>query len=232
MSKRSYDIAFQNPVDARTVHGKKTMHAICYDAKPHALADGFQHAAAGSAHKSVDSGVNQPTHPICDVSQPQTLADTLVKRVLEKLKEVVTKKLSSACHGKDDSLHHGVQLHHDLQLDIGITKLHLAYARFLHDTFHQEWSSDSKQRFMNVTAGMVRKLRVISETAAYEGNRVMHKMLEHRWLEYKWSTIVKILQCAMDYAGVQKARARRKLKNCEENLLKMRTSETRITYTG
>ena len=85
---------------------------------------------------------------------------------------------------------------------------------------------------LNLTAGMVRKLRVISETAAYEGNRVMHKMLEHRWLEYKWSTIVKILQCAMDYAGVQQARASRKLKNCEENLLKMRTSETCITYTG
>ena len=183
MSKRSYDIAFKHPVDARIVYGKKTMHAICYDAKPHALADGFQHAAAGSAHKSVDSGVNQPTHPICDVSQPQTLADALVKRALGKLKDDVTEKLSSACHDKDDSLRHSVHIRYDLQLDHQITKLQLAYARFLHDTFHQEWSCNSKQRFMNLTAGMVRKLRVISETAAYEGNRVMHKMLEHRWLE-------------------------------------------------
>ena len=68
---------------------------------------------------------------------------------------------------------------------------------------------------------MVWKLNGISEKTADEGIQIMHKMLEHLWVEYKWGRIVKILECAMDYAGVQKASAYKRAKTCEAKLLEM-----------
>ena len=61
MVKRSYYTAFQHPVVAHNGYRK----CPC---RP-----------AGSAQESADSGV----HKICDVAKPQTLADRLVKGVLE-----------------------------------------------------------------------------------------------------------------------------------------------------
>ena len=74
MVKRSYYTAFQHPVVAHNVYRK----CPC---RP-----------AGSAQESADSGV----HKICDVANPQTLADRLVKGVLGTLKKEVANRISSA----------------------------------------------------------------------------------------------------------------------------------------
>ena len=66
---------------------------------------------------------------------------------------------------------------------------------------------------------MVWKLNGISEKTADEGIQIMHKMLEHLWVEYKWGRIVKILECAADYAFVQRKSACRQVKIFEDKLL-------------
>ena len=193
MFKRSYDTAFQHPVVA---HCRPDVCRKC-PCRP-----------AGSAQESADSGV----HKICDVANPQTLADRLVKGVLGTLKKEVANRISSACYnerGSSLSLQHRSSC--DLQLDLHITKLQLAYARFLDET----WSK------RELAGDMVWKLNGISEKTADEGIQIMHKMLEHLWVEYKWGRIVKILECAMDYAGVQKASAYKRAKTCEAKLLEM-----------
>ena len=200
MVKRSYYTAFQHPVVAHNVYRK----CPC---RP-----------AGSAQESADSGV----HKICDVAKPQTLADRLVKGVLGTLKKEVANRISSACYnerGSSLSLQHRSSC--DLQLDLHITKLQLAYARFLDETFYKKWSCIRQGKVRELAGDMVWKLNGISEKTADEGIQIMHKMLEHLWVEYKWGRIVKILECAMDYAGVQKASAYKRAKTCEAKLLEM-----------
>ncbi len=200
MVKRSYYTAFQHPVVAHNVYRK----CPC---RP-----------AGSAQESADSGV----HKICDVAKPQTLADRLVKGVLGTLKKEVANRISSACYNERES---SLSLQHrsscDLQLDLHITKLQLAYARFLDETFYKKWSCTRQGKVRELAGDMVWKLNGISEKTADEGIQIMHKMLEHLWVEYKWGRIVKILECAMDYAGVQKASAYKRAKTCEAKLLEM-----------
>jgi len=200
MVKRSYYTAFQHPVVAHNVYRK----CPC---RP-----------AGSAQESADSGV----HKICDVAKPQTLADRLVKGVLGTLKKEVANRISSACYNERES---SLSLQHrsscDLQLDLHITKLQLAYARFLDETFYKKWSCIRQGKVRELAGDMVWKLNGISEKTADEGIQIMHKMLEHLWVEYKWGRIVKILECAMDYAGVQKASAYKRAKTCEAKLLEM-----------
>ncbi len=202
MVKRSYYTAFQHPVVAHNVYSK----CPC---RP-----------AGSAQESADSGV----HKICDVAKPQTLADRLVKGVLGTLKKEVANRISSACYNERES---SLSLQHrsscDLQLDLHITKLQLAYARFLDETFYKKRSCILQGKVRELAGDMVWKLNGISEKTADEGIQIMHKMLEHLWVEYKWGRIVKILQCAADYAVVQKARACREVKICEDKLIKMGT---------
>ena len=202
MVKRSYYTAFQHPVVAHNVYRK----CPC---RP-----------AGSAQESADSGV----HKICDVAKPQTLADVLVKRVLGTLKKEVANRISSACYNERES---SLSLQHrsscDLQLDLHITKLQFAYARFLDETFYKKWSCIRQGKVRELAGDMVWKLNGISEKTADERIQIMHKMLEHLWVEYKWGRIVKILQCAADYAVVQKARACREVKICEDKLIKMGT---------
>ena len=200
MVKRSYYTAFQHPVVAHNVYRKCPCHP------------------AGSAQESADSGV----HKICDVAKPQTLADRLVKGVLGTLKKEVANRISSACYnerGSSLSLQHRSSC--DLQLDLHITKLQLAYARFLDETFYKKWSCIRQGKVRELAGDMVWKLNGISEKTADEGIQIMHKMLEHLWVEYKWGRIVKILECAMDYAGVQKASAYKRAKTCEAKLLEM-----------
>ena len=198
MVKRSYYTAFQHPVVAHNVYRK----CPC---RP-----------AGNAQESADSGV----HKICDVAKPQTLADVLVKRVLGTLKKEVANRISSACYNERES---ALSMQHsNLQVDLHITKLRLAYARFLDETFYKNQVPELAGDMVWKLAGaMVWKLNGISEKTADEGIQIMHKMLEHLWVEYKWGRIVKILQCAMDYAGVQKANACRQVKIYENKLLKM-----------
>ena len=199
MVKRSYYTAFQHPVVAHNVYRK----CPC---RP-----------AGSAQESADSGV----HKICDVAKPQTLADRLVKGVLGTLKKEVANRISSACYNERES---SLSLHRsscDLQLDLHITKLQLAYARFLDETFYKKWSCIRQGKVRELAGDMVWKLNGISEKTADEGIQIMHKMLEHLWVEYKWGRIVKILECAMDYAVVQKASACRQVKIFEDKLRKM-----------
>ena len=200
MVKRSYYTAFQHPVVAHNVYRK----CPC---RP-----------AGSAQESADSGV----HKICDVAKPQTLADRLVKGVLGTLKKEVANRISSACYNERES---SLSLQHrsscDLQLDLHITKLQLAYARFLDETFCKKWSCIRQGKVRELAGDMVWKLNGISEKTADEGIQIMHKMLEHLWVEYKWGRIVKILECAMDYAVVQKASACRQVKIFEDKLRKM-----------
>ena len=200
MVKRSYYTAFQHPVVAHNVYRK----CPC---RP-----------AGSAQESADSGV----HKICDVAKPQTLADRLVKGVLGTLKKEVANRISSACYNERES---SLSLQHrsscDLQLDLHITKLQFAYARFLDETFYKKWSCIRQGKVRELAGDMVWKLNGISEKTADEGIQIMHKMLEHLWVEYKWGRIVKILECAMDYAGVQKASAYKRAKTCEAKLLEM-----------
>ena len=114
MVKRSYYTAFQHPVVAHNVYRK----CPC---RP-----------AGNAQESADSGV----HKICDVAKPQTLADVLVKRVLGTLKKEVANRISSACYNERESslsMQHSMHTRCDLQLDLHITKLQIAYAKFLDD---------------------------------------------------------------------------------------------------
>ena len=194
MAKRSYYTAFQHPVVAHNVYRK----CPC---RP-----------AGSAQESADSGV----HKICDVAKPQTLADVLVKRVLGTLKKEVANRISSACYNERENAlsMQRCNLQVKLSYQLHITKLRLAYARFLDETW---------QGVRELAGDMIWKLNGISEKTADEGIQIMHKMLEHLWVEYMWGRIVKILECAMDYAGVQKARACRQVKIYENKLLKMGT---------
>ena len=129
-------------------------------------------------------------------------------------------------------MQHSMHTRCDLQLDLHITKLQLAYARFLDETFYKKRSCILQGKVRELAGDMVWKLNGISEKTADEGIQIMHKMLEHLWVEYKWGRIVKILECAADYAFVQNASACRQVKICEDKLLKMGTSETLITYTG
>ena len=158
MVKRSYYTAFQHPVVAHNVYRK----CPC---RP-----------AGSAQESADSGV----HKICDVAKPQTLADVLVKRVLGTLKKEVANRISSACYNERES---SLSLQHrsscDLQLDLHITKLQLAYARFLDETFYKKWSCIRQGKVRELAGDMVWKLNGISEKTADEGIQIIHKMLEH-----------------------------------------------------
>ena len=186
MVKRSYYTAFQHPVVAHNVYRK----CPC---RP-----------AGNAQESADSGV----HKICDVAKPQTLADVLVKRVLGTLKKEVANRISSACYNEREnalSMQRCITGYH-------ITKLRLAYARFLDETFYKKRSCILQGKVRELAGDMVWKLNGMSEKTADEGIQIMHKMLEHLWVEYMWGRIVKILECAMDYAGVQKARACRQVK--------------------
>ena len=202
MAKRSYYTSFQHPVVAHNVYRKCPCHP------------------AGSAQESADSGV----HKICDVAKPQSLADRLVKGVLGTLKKEVANRISSACYNKRESslsMQHSMHTRCDLQLDLHITKLQLAYARFLDETFYKKWSCIRQGKVRELAGDMVWKLNGISEKTADEGIQIMHKMLEHLWVEYKWGRIVKILECAMDYAGVQKASAYKRAKTCEAKLLEM-----------
>ena len=199
MVKRSYYTAFQHPVVAHNVYRK----CPC---RP-----------AGNAQESADSGV----HKICDVAKPQTLADVLVKRVLGTLKKEVANRISSACYNERENALSMQRC--NLQVDLHITKLRLAYARFLDETFYKKRSCILQGKVRELAGDMVWKLNGISEKTADEGIQIMHKMLEHLWVEYKWGRIVKILECAMDYAGVQKARACREVKICEDKLIKMGT---------
>ena len=190
MVKRSYYTAFQHPVVAHNVYRK----CPC---RP-----------AGSAQESADSGV----HKICDVAKPQTLADRLVKGVLGTLKKEVANRISSACYIERESALSMQRC--NLQVHLHITKLRLAYARFLDETWSKrELAGDMVWK---LAGDMVWKLNGISEKTADEGIQIMHKMLEHLWVEYMWGRIVKILECAMDYAGVQKARACRQVKMWED----------------
>ena len=120
-------------------------------------------------------------------------------------------------------MQHSIHTRCDLQLDLHITKLQLAYARFLDETFYKKRSCILQGKVRELAGDMVWKLNGISEKTADEGIQIMHKMLEHLWVEYKWGRIVKILECAMDYAGVQKANACRQVKIYENKLLKMGT---------
>ena len=203
MVKRSYYTAFQHPVVAHNVYRK----CPC---RP-----------AGSAQESADSGV----HKICDVAKPQTLADVLVKRVLGTLKKEVANRISSACYNERENAlsMQRCNLQVKLSYQLHITKLRLAYARFLDETFYKKRSCILQGKVRELAGDMVWKLNGISEKTADEGIQIMHKMLEHLWVEYKWGRIVKILQCAMDYAGVQKANACRQVKIYENKLLKMGT---------
>ena len=203
MAKRSYYTAFQHPVVAHNVYRK----CPC---RP-----------AGNAQESADSGV----HKICDVAKPQTLADVLVKRVLGTLKKEVANRISSACYNERES---SLSLQHRSSCDLlascdMITKLRLTYARFLDETFYKKRSCILQGKVRELAGDMVWKLNGISEKTADEGIQIMHKMLEHLWVEYKWGRILKILQCAMDYAGVQKARACRQVKMWEDKLIKLGT---------
>ena len=199
MVKRSYYTAFQHPVVAHNVYRK----CPC---RP-----------AGSAQESADSGV----HKICDVAKPQTLADVLVKRVLGTLKKEVANRISSACYNERESalsMQHTLQ-RCNLQVDLHITKLRLAYARFLDETFYKKRSCILQGKVRELAGDMVWKLNGVSEKTADEGIQIMHKMLEHLWVEYKWGRIVKILQCAADYAFVQRKSACRQVKIFEDKLL-------------
>jgi len=197
MVKRSYYTAFQHPVVAHNVYRK----CPC---RP-----------AGSAQESADSGV----HKICDVAKPQTLADVLVKGVLGTLKKEVANRISSACYNERER----VPYQCSTAVDLHITKLRLAYARFLDETFYKKRSCILQGKVRELAGDMVWKLNGISEKTADEGIQIMHKMLEHLWVEYMWGRIVKILECAMDYAGVQKASACRQVKIYENKLLKLGT---------
>ena len=201
MVKRSYYTAFQHPVVAHNVYRK----CPC---RP-----------AGSAQESADSGV----HKICDVAKPQTLADVLVKRVLGTLKKEVANRISSACYNERENAlsMQRCNLQVKLSYQLHITKLRLAYARFLDETWSKrELAGDMVWK---LAGDMVWKLNGISEKTADEGIQIIHKMLEHLWVEYMWGRIVKILECAMDYAGVQKARACRQVKMWEDKLIKLGT---------
>ena len=202
MVKRSYYTAFQHPVVAHNVYRK----CPC---RP-----------AGSAQESADSGV----HKICDVANPQTLADRLVKGVLGTLKKEVANRISSACYNERESslsMQHSMHTRCNLQLDLHITKLKLVYARFLDETFYKKRSCILQGKVRELAGDMVWKLNGISEKTADEGIQIMHKMLEQLWVEYKWGRIVKILERAADYTFVQRKSACRQVKSFEDKLLKM-----------
>ena len=138
MVKRSYYTAFQHPVVAHNVYRK----CPC---RP-----------AGNAQESADSGV----HKICDVAKPQTLADVLVKRVLGTLKKEVANRISSACYIERESslsMQHSMHTRCDLQLDLHITKLQLAYARFLDETFYKKRSCILQGKVRELAGDMVWK---------------------------------------------------------------------------
>ena len=199
MAKRSYYTAFQHPVVAHNVYRK----CPC---RP-----------AGSAQESADSGV----HKICDLAKPQTLADVLVKRVLGTLKKEVANRISSACYNERENAlsMQRCNLQVKLSYQLHITKLRLAYARFLDETWSKrELAGDMVWK---LAGDMVWKLNGISEKTADEGIQIIQKMLEHLWVQYMWGRIVKILECAMDYAVVQKASAFRQVKIFEDKLRKM-----------
>ena len=118
-------------------------------------------------------------------------------------------------------MQHSMHTRCDLQLDLHITKLQLAYARFLDETFYKKRSCILQGKVRELAGDMVWKLNGISEKTADEGIQIMHKMLEQLWVEYKWGRIVKILECAADYAFVQRKSACRQVKIFEDKLRKM-----------
>ena len=81
-----------------------------------------------------------------------------------------------------------------------------------------------QRKVQDLAAVIVWNLRGKSVKAAEEGMQIMHKMLERLWVEYKWGRRLKILECAVDFAGAQKASAYKRAKTCETDLLQMDTS--------
>ena len=68
------------------------------------------------------------------------------------------------------------------------------------------------------------ELSVKSDEAAEEGMELVRKMLEHLQVEFKWEKILKILECAADIAGIEKANAYKRAKTCQDNLRELRHS--------
>ena len=153
MVKRSYYTAFQHPVVAHNVYRKCPCHC-----RP-----------AGHAQESADSGV----HKICDVAKPQTLADRLVKGLLGTLKKEVANRISSACYNERENAlsMQRCNLQVKLSYQLHITKLRLAYARFLDETWSKrELAGDMVWK---LAGDMVWKLNGISEKTADEGIQII-----------------------------------------------------------
>ena len=174
------------------------------------------------------------------------LIDSLVKGALDKLEDEVADVNASAYRrgqvavvdkdhklAKEEnslSMRYSMHTHYDLQTGPSIAMLQRAYAKLLHEAFYNKWSRPMLRKVQNFAADIVWDLRGKSVKAAEEGMQIIHKMLEHLWVEYKWGRMLKILECAVDFAGVQKASAYKRAKTCETDLLQMDTSNKLDIY--
>ena len=69
--------------------------------------------------------------------------------------------------------------------------LQRAYSKLLHETFENKWSADISANVDNLAAAIVWKLSVHSNHFADEGETLIHFMLEHLQMEFKWEKLFK-----------------------------------------
>ena len=69
--------------------------------------------------------------------------------------------------------------------------LQRAYSKLLHETFENKWSAEISANVDNLAAAIVWKLSVHSNHFADEGETLIHFMLEHLQMEFKWEKLFK-----------------------------------------
>jgi hypothetical protein len=104
-----------------------------------------------------------------------------------------------------------------------LNSLQRAYSKLLHEAFENEASPKVSANVRNLADAVAWKLQAnCSHEDAEEGKRLMHQMLAHLQVEFKWEKISTILEAAAEVARTEKSNAYRDAKACQDQLRDIR----------
>ena len=100
-----------------------------------------------------------------------------------------------------------------------LNSLEPTYSKLLHETFENQWDSEIADTVGVLEDTVVHKLNAkFDMDSAEKGEHLMHAMLEHVRLEFKWSKMLAILESAAEVARQEKAQSNEDVRDCQREL--------------
>ena len=188
------------------------------DAAPAAPTSSVQPLVANLRRRDAASGETAPA---------ESVQELMVADVLEKLMAAVTTAVIEPHHPSSErqfamNKARRIEMRSE-EFRTTLKCLEPAYSKLLYEAFENQWDSESAAKVRGLADTVLHKLYAkLDMDSAEEGEHLMHAMLEHLRVEFKWARMLAILESAAETAREQKAKAYEDARSCQTDLRDIR----------